>query len=352
MLPAFRQYFRFSEFMKAPFFIGEPWMFEYHFTTASLEYLRCAQIIDSMSFDTRLLNGLNVLAAVVEARSFVRAGEALGLTQSGISRAIQRLEQHLGVRLLDRTPKMVALTTEGRRFYQEIAPLLTGLEAAASDLAQASTSVRGRLRINVDPTFARLILAPRFGAFLERYPELSVEIAVRDRLGDPIAEGFDLAVRFGESEPSSFIGRRLLQLRVLTCAAPAYLTKRGYPRKPADLANGRHECILFRDPVTGQPFPWEFHRGKKVVTVPVEGRLILNDAATHLALCVAGYGVAQVFELGIAQLLKDKVLVNLFPEWSDELFPLYALYPSKNLPPAKIRAFLDFFAALPFDSQG
>jgi DNA-binding transcriptional LysR family regulator len=304
-----------------------------------------------MSFDTRLLNGLNVLAAIVEARSFVHAGEAIGLTQSGVSRAIQRLEQHLGVRLLDRTSRMVALTTEGRRFYEEITPLLRGLEAAATELAQSSTSVRGRLRINVDPTFARLILAPRFGAFLERHPDLSVEIVVRDRLGDPIAEGFDLAVRFGEPEPSSYIGRRLLQLRVLTCAASSYLTRRGHPRKPADLANGRHECILFRDPLTGQPFPWEFHRGKKTVTVPVKGRLILNDAATHLALCVAGYGVAQVFELGITQLLEDDVLVNLFPDWADELFPLYALYPSRILPPAKIRAFLDFVAGIPTESR-
>jgi DNA-binding transcriptional LysR family regulator len=103
--------------------------------------------------------------------------------------------------------------------------------------------------------------------------------------------------------------------------------------------------------LTGQPFPWEFHRGKKTVTVPVKGRLILNDAATHLALCVAGYGVAQVFELGITQLLEDDVLVNLFPDWADELFPLYALYPSRILPPAKIRAFLDFVAGIPTESR-
>jgi DNA-binding transcriptional LysR family regulator len=297
-----------------------------------------------MSFDTRLLNGLNVLVAIVEAGNFVRAGEALGLTQSGVSRAIQRLEQHLGVRVLDRTSKMVALTNDGKRFYQEVAPLLMGLEAAASDIAQSSTKVRGRLRINVDPTFARLILAPQFGRFREMYPDLSIEIAVRDRLGDPVAEGFDLAVRFGEPEPSSLIRRRLLQLRVLTCAAPSYLKKRDRLSKPMDLANDHHECILFRDPITGQPFPWEFHRGKKVIAVPVRGSLVVNDAATQLAFCIAGCGVAQVFELGISQLVENSALVNLFPDWTDELFPLYALHPSKSLPPARVRAFIDFFA--------
>ena len=295
-----------------------------------------------MSFDTRLLNSLNVLAAVVQAGNFVRAGEAIGLTQSGVSRAIQRLEQQLGVRLLDRTSKIVSLTNEGRRVYQEVVPLLAGLEAAATEIAQSATTVRGRLRINVDPLFSRLMLAPHLGTFLKAYPELSVEIAVHHRLGDPIAEGFDFAVRFGEPEPSSLIGRRLLQARVMTCAAPSYLKERGRPNRPIELVKDRHECILFRDPATGQPFPWEFHRGKKIVTVPVEGRLVLNDSATLHSLCIAGCGVAQVLDLGITQFLESGGLVNLFPDWSDELFPLYALHPSKNLPPAKVRAFLDF----------
>jgi DNA-binding transcriptional LysR family regulator len=297
-----------------------------------------------MNFDTRLLTGLHVLAAVVEAGSFVRAGEAVGLTQSGVSRAIQRLEQHLGVRLLDRTSKLVALTAEGRRFYQEVAPLLAGLEAAAIDASLASTSVRGQLRINVDPTFARLILAPRFESFLASHPDLSVEIAVRDRLGDPLAEGFDLAVRFGEQDPSSLIRRPILLTRVLTCASPAYLEKHGRPAHPLELANGRHECLLFRDSTTGHPFPWEFQRRKKTITVPVNGRLVLNDAATQLALCAAGCGVAQVFELGLDPYLKNRALINLFPEWTDELFPLYAFHPSSRTPPPKVQAFLDFFA--------
>lgn len=296
-----------------------------------------------MGFDTRLLTGLNVLIAVVDAGSFVRAGESLGLTQSGVSRAIQRLEHQLGVRLLDRTSKIVTLTADGRRFYQEVVPLVAGLEAAASDVSQSATRIRGRLRINVDPTFARLILAPQFGAFLVRHPDLSIEIAVRDRLGDPIAEGFDVAVRFGDQEPSSLNRRLLLQTRVLTCASPVYIQKRGRPIHPLELANGRHECLLFRDSSTGHPFPWEFHRGKEIISVPVKGRLVTNDAATQLALCSAGYGIAQVFELGIEPYLQNDTLENLFPDWIDELFPLYAFHPSMNLVPAKVSAFLDFF---------
>ena len=176
-----------------------------------------------MAFDGRLLSGISVLAAVVETGNFVRAAEALGLTQSGISRAVARLEARVGVRLLDRTPRAVSLTDEGRRFHTQVAPLLAGLEEAASEAAEASHAVRGRLKINVDPWFARLVLAPRLSGLLTAHPQLSIGLVVRDTLGDLVSEGFDVAVRFGEPEPSGLIARKLLDTRILTCAAPAYL---------------------------------------------------------------------------------------------------------------------------------
>src|ERR1700730_10709186 len=216
-----------------------------------------------MAFDGRLLGGISVLAAVVEAGNFVRAAGALGLTQSGVSRAIARLETRIGVRLFDRTPRAVTLTDEERRFHQSVIPWLTGIEDAATEAAGSAAMVRGRLRVNVDPFFARLVLAPRLGKFLATYPELSVEIMGRDRLGDLVADGFDAAMRFGEPEPSALVARRLLETRVLTCAAPSYLAKHGRPRHPRDLGAGRHECIHYMDPVTGRPFPWEFHRGRQ-----------------------------------------------------------------------------------------
>ena len=155
-----------------------------------------------MPFDGRLLSGAGVLAAVVEGGSFVRAGEALGLTPSGVSRAVARLEARVGVRLLDRTPRAVALTDEGRRFHARVVPLLAGLEEAAADAAGAAAAARGRLRVNVDPWVARLVLAPRLSAFLAAHPALSLELVVRDALGELVAEGFDFAIRFGEPEPS------------------------------------------------------------------------------------------------------------------------------------------------------
>jgi DNA-binding transcriptional LysR family regulator len=281
-----------------------------------------------------------VLSAVVESGSFIRAGEALGLTPSGVSRAVARLEGRVGVRLFDRTPRAVTLTDEGRRFHAQVMPLLAGLEDAASEAAGAVSSVRGRLRVNLDPWIARLVMAPRLPAFLEAHPALSIEIVVRDTLGELIAEGFDAAVRFGEPEPSGLVARKLLETRILTCAAPAYLARYGAPEHPRDLE--RHECLMFRDPLTGRPFDWEFQRGTEVVSIKARGRLVVNDLATKLALCAGGNGIAQTIELGLAPMFASGTLVQVLPDWADERFPLYAYYPSRHLPPAKVRAFLDF----------
>jgi DNA-binding transcriptional LysR family regulator len=121
-----------------------------------------------------------------------------------------------------------------------------------------------------------------------------------------------------------------------------YITRRGQPKAPADLRSKPHECLLFRDPVTAKPFPWEFHPGKKRLTVAVSGRLIVNDALTQLEACLAGHGIAQIMDLNSEPLLNSGRLINLFPAWSDELFPLYLYHPSRRFVPAKVKALAEF----------
>jgi DNA-binding transcriptional LysR family regulator len=293
-----------------------------------------------MTADTRILGGVSTLVAVVESGSFVRAAEALGVTQSAVSRAVSRLETRLGIRLLHRTTRSVKLTAEGQRFYEEIAPMLSGIRDAVTSATGAAAVVSGRLRVNIDPFVSRLLLAPQIGSFLNRYPELSLELITRDSLGDLIGEGFDVAVRFGDPPTSSLVVRKVLETRILTVAAPRYIERHGRPTKPSELS--RHHCIQFRNPGTGQPFEWEFHQGRKIVPVKTSGRLLLTDVGTMLGACIAGAGIAQVMALGVQDLLDGGQLVELFPDWPNEKFPLFALYPSRTLPPAKLRAFLDF----------
>jgi len=298
----------------------------------------------SHSPDDRLLSGITVFNAVVEGGSFIRAAKSLNITQPAVSRAIARLEARIGVRLLDRTTRSLTLTADGRRLYEEISPLLFSLGDAVALASGSSSIVRGRLRVNMDPLFSSVVLAPHLGAFVDRYPEVSLELLTRPELGDLVSEGFDLAIRFGNPPSSSLVARKLLETHVVTVAAPSYLAKHGRPEKLADLT--RHHCLQFRDPRTNQPYEWEFHRGRKIVPVKTSGRLLLSDPHTFLGACMAGAGIAQVLALSVHTQLEQGDLIDLFPDWPDERFPLYALYPSRHLSPARLRAFLDFLFEL------
>lgn len=293
-----------------------------------------------MSFDGRLLSGVSALAAVVEGGSFARAADALGITTSGVSRAVSRLETRIGTRLLDRTTRSVALTDEGRQFYEQVKPSLANIEDAATMASGAANIVRGRLRVNIDPVVSHLILPGRLGKFLNLYPELSLDCVTREQIGDLVADGIDVAVRFGDLPDSSLIVRKLTDLQVITVAAPSYLKRHGRPQTPSNLVG--HACIDYRDPITRQRFAWEFHKGRKIQTVKTKSRLLLSDASTMLTECLAGSGIAQVFAVVAKDHIKSGKLVELFPGWADERFPLNAYYPSRHHPAAKVRAFVDF----------
>ncbi|PQO95199.1 LysR family transcriptional regulator [Massilia phosphatilytica] len=290
--------------------------------------------------DGRLLAEMSVLAAVVETGSFTRAAEVLGLSASGVSRSVARLEAKIGVRLLERTTRALRLTGEGTRLYELAAPHLSGIEEAADAVAGAAAQVRGVLRVSLNPLFVRYVLAPRLPEFLARYPELELRMVPVPDAADLVAEGVDVAVRFGPQPASSMSSRLLLNTRVLTVAAPAYLKRHGRPKVPQHLAG--HECLQYINPQDGRVFDWEFHRGKEVLVVETRGRLTLADGDALVRACVAGAGIAQILALGFESLITGGALVDLFPDWPDETFPMYAIRPSRRLPPAAVEAFLDF----------
>lgn len=292
--------------------------------------------------DGRLIDGMLVLVAVANSRSFGVAGERLGMTQSGVSKAIAKLEARLNARLVDRTSRVVELTDEGRALHERVIQHLAGLGEAAAETARSREAVRGRLRVNVDPLFSRMVLSPKLSEFLLENQALEIRIETRDRIGDLVSDGFDLAIRFGEPMPSALIVRRILNARILTVASPIYIARHGRPDRPEALANDHHQCILAIDPSTGQPFDWEFWRGNEAISVAASGRLTVTDSGTKLGACLAGFGIAQVIDLGLERHFAGGELVNLFPEWSDERFPLYVYHASRNHVPARVRKFIDF----------
>jgi DNA-binding transcriptional LysR family regulator len=298
------------------------------------------------SSSENLSSGIGVFAAVVDTGTFAAASELLDMSPPGVSRAIARLEKRLKIRLFNRTTRSVSLTDEGRRFYEQVMPHLRGMEEAAAAATGNAASVRGKLRINLDPVMSRAILGPQLDAFMDAHPELELEFIARDHLGDLIADGFDLAFRFGEPRTSSLVARKLLDTPVVTVAAPAYLQRHGRPSDPQALSEPHHRCLEFRNPETGRPYAWEFHRKRKQLVVPTNGRLTVNEPGALLSACLAGFGIAQMLLLVAEPLIREGKLINLFPDWSDERFPLYAYHPSRHHVPAKTRAFLDFVAAL------
>jgi DNA-binding transcriptional LysR family regulator len=307
--------------------------------------------ITGMAFDGRLLAGVGVLAAVVESGSFTGAAASLALSASGVSCAVSRLEERLGVRLLDRTTRALRLTDEGKRFYALAAPHLDAIADAASVAGKSSTYVRGNLRASVNSIIAQSLLGPRMAEFVERFPDLHLELLPSLEAGDLVSEGIDVAIRFGPQPSSALSTRLLLCTRVMTVAAPSYLAKRGRPTAPTDLE--RHSCIQFTNPLTGSPFDWEFRHGKQVLPVATSGPLLMTDVATMVAACAAGAGIAQLLAISAQPLLASGHLIELFPDWPDETFPLYAMHPSRRLAPRKVATFIDFCAEIcrPHDAR-
>jgi DNA-binding transcriptional LysR family regulator len=297
-----------------------------------------------MAIDGKLVSGVSVLFAVVEAGTIARAAEALGLSPSGASRALLRLEKRVGARLLARTTRTLSLTDEGRRFYERVGPHLAGIEEAALEAAGSASKVRGRLRVNIDPYFSRIVVSKHLADFLARYPELFLELIMRDSVGDLVADGFDLAVRFGEPPVGSFVARKLTETRVITVASPAYINAKGKPKHPSEVE--QCDCIDFYDAENGRPYNWEVRRKNEVLALRVKGRLLTSDSGTLLGACEAGAGIAQILEIGCEHLLRSGRLIELFPDWSDERFPLHAIFPSRLHRAAKVRAFIDFVSEI------
>jgi len=299
-----------------------------------------------MPFDERILNGMGVLAAVVNNGSFASAAQALDMTPSGVSRAVQRFENRLGIRVFDRTTRAVSLTDEGQQLFDHILPLLEGLEEATTQALLGHGDVSGKIRVNVHPFFSQLILGPGLDRFLRTHPNLTLDLVAREQLGDMVADGFDLAIRFGEPKPSRLVAKKILETRILTVASPAYIERCGIPSSPLELQNGSHNCIQFRDPETSRPFTWAFRKGKEQFELALGGQLLVNDVGTLHGACLAGYGIAQVMALGVGHWLSSGELVSVLQDWSDECFPLYAMYPSRKHLPAKTRAFMAFVASI------
>lgn len=283
------------------------------------------------------LNDVLTFARVVRTGSFTAAARELGVQKSSVSRRVSALEEHLGARLLQRTTRALRLTDEGRVFYDHCQRALAELEDAEEALGGMGARPRGLLRITAPLSFG--FLGPIVAEFLQRWPEVEVELICTDRVVDLVEEGFDVAIRAGKLPDSSLIARRVGSLPRFLVASPSYLRRKRPPRQPTDLA--AHECVSFGARRT----PWLLQSGGESVEVAVSSRLLVNDFDLLRQTVVAGLGIGLLPEPDCAQALADGRLKRILPAWTGVETPIHAVYPSLRHLSSKVKAFVDHLQA-------
>ena len=288
---------------------------------------------------------MRVYTRVVEHGAFARAADDLGVSPPTVTAAVAHLERHLGIRLLHRTTRRLSLTDEGRRYYESCVRILGDLAEAEEALSGDRLSPRGRLRVSVPQSFTHLLFFPALPDFLARYPDLSLDVVLSDRAVNLVEEGIDCAVRaVAIPDDSTLVARRVGAGMRITCAAPAYLAKRGVPQREEDLAG--HECIAFVSPSTGRVQDWLFEKNGEVSRHTPCGRLRVTSLEAAAAAAMAGIGLAQVPEPLIFPALNSGALRPLLLDRLAASPTMMVVYPGNRYLSAKVRVFADFIADL------
>lgn len=276
--------------------------------------------------------------AVVDSDSFTRAGRKLGKSKALVSKHVSELEARLGARLLNRTTRSIGITEIGRAYYDRAQQILADFDGLEEEIRSQADSPRGTLKLTAPQTLGELAIMELTTAYRRRYPAVSIDILLADRVVDLIAEGFDIALRVATLTDGSLIARKLCDARLLLCAAPAYLKRVGTPKSPHELAG--HQCIVdtnirWRD-------IWKFERNGRPVTVKIQSTVSVNSAMAVRDALVSGSGIGFCPEFAVSRDIAEGRLTTLFDEYAMPPYGVYLVYPHRNHLSAKVRSFIDF----------
>jgi DNA-binding transcriptional LysR family regulator len=281
---------------------------------------------------------MRAFVRVVEHQSFSGAAAVLGLTSSAVSKLVSRLENRLGVRLLHRTTRRLTLTSEGEVYFGRARQIIVDIDEAEAEVAKSRGVPRGHLRINSFTAFATHQLAPMLPEFLRRYPDITIDLSVTDRIVDPGDEPADVTIRAGRIEDTLLTARKIGEIERMICAAPSYLERRGVPRSPADLA--KHSCILIAVPGARR---WPFHGRNGIEYFEVAPSVTTDNAEVLLQLALDGAGIVRLADLLVGKSIQQGQLVRLLTDVHYvERLPLSALYLAGRHRLPKVRVFIDF----------
>ncbi|HTS82508.1 MAG TPA: LysR substrate-binding domain-containing protein [Myxococcaceae bacterium] len=296
------------------------------------------------------LNSLNAFIAVARRRSYAAAARDLGVSTSALSQSVRQLESRLGVTLLTRTSRSVALTDSGQRLLETAGPAVDQALESLKTVRARRGEVTGRVRLTVPSVAVSLVLARLLPRFVERYPKAEVEVRVEDRLVDVVAEGLDAGIRLIEAIDRDMVHLRLSEAgRLVVAGAPSYLQRRGTPQKPHDLLE--HDCICMRFSPSGPPWAWELGRAKRTWRVPVRGPVTTNSFELMRLLAVAGVGLIYAMESNIAAEVSSGRLRIVLEPYAPEVPGLFLYFPSRAHVSPALRAFVGVAHELTGDAR-
>lgn len=291
------------------------------------------------------LKSLMIFMRSAQQGSFSEAARQLGMAPSAVSRAVLRLEDELGVRLLQRTTRSLTLTEEGDRFYQRAQQILTDLEEAELEVKQSQSTPIGTLRLDLSFTFGKMHIAPALLQFAAQHPELQLNVSFNDRLIDLIEDGIDATVRIGLNSDSRLIMHHLATAHYITCASPQYLSQSGTPTTPAELL--QHRCVNLIYPQTRREPTWKFKQDGKSIELSVESCLRFDNSEVILEAVIQGAGVVQLPKFIAANAIARGELQPILQSYAPQVgLPIAVLYPQKRYLSAKVRVFVEFMTKL------
>ena len=284
---------------------------------------------------------MRVFSTVVEAGSFVAAAESLGMSKAAVSRYVSELEQRLGVRLIHRTTRKLSLTPEGEVFLARCQDILSSIDASEAEISTRSVTVSGLLKVSVPVSFGIRHMAPLWHEFLDKHPQVNLDVQLADRVIDLVDEGFDLAVRIARLPDSSLISRQIASTRLVLCAAPSYLERKGIPKHPSELVG--HDVVSYSLLATGDQ--WHFEGPEGPISVKVRPRMWSNNGDSCIAACVQGAGIQLQPTFLIEQELRRGALIEILPQFRAANLGIYAVYPTRKFVLPKVKALVEFLDA-------
>ena len=288
---------------------------------------------------------LRAFVRIVETGSFTQAASSLGAPKATVSKLVQHLEAHLRTKLLSRTTRRLAVTSDGAAYYERAVRLLSDLEELDASVTASQGRPNGRLRIDVSSSIAQEIIVPALGGFFARYPGIQLSLGASDRTADFVADNVDCVIRAGTIGDLSLIARRIAEMHMTTCASPSYLDAHGAPADPRALEQG-HVRVGYLKQRLAEPHPFSFVRGGETLEVAGRHQVAVNEGRTYLAAGLAGHGILQAPYFMVRPHLNSGALREVLPDWGVPPVPLHVVYPPNRHLSTRLRVFVDWAAGL------